>query len=194
MFDEATLHIRTFACISYQRGFIFLFFVLLRFVQIFAWVTMNLITSKSSVWLWEKERIVTEVQSFSAAFFVSSSCWLFRNLSCKKKIVSYYSIWSCNLSRMHAGSDESGGLETSRPTNGRSDGHVLYISVCAYASRIGYRVDIIFDGRLVDHYVTDERHTSCCVLVRLLSTCFHACQLLRRIADRRVEDHVPICI
>jgi len=60
-----------------------------------------------------------------------SSCWPFQNLSCKK-IVSYYPIWSCNLSRMHTRSDESGGLETGRSTNGRSERRpcVIHIRVC----------------------------------------------------------------
>jgi len=79
-----------------------------------------------------------------------------------------------------------------QPTHERT---VRSSTMCAYASWIGYRMDIISDGRLVGHYVTDERNTSCCVFSPItLDSCFHACQLSHRITDRRVEDHVPICI
>lgn len=88
--------------LSNYRDLIFLCCIPIVYLNIFLRVTVNLSLRAT---LPSKRENRNEIRSFSAAFFVlvPSSCWLFQNLSCKKKIVSYYSIWSYNLSRMHAG-------------------------------------------------------------------------------------------
>lgn len=146
-----------------------------------------------------REHYRNETQSFSAAFFVlvPSSCWLFQNLSCKKNRLLLLNL----IVQPFTNARREWWIRwvRNRPTHERTvrPSAMCYTYPCVRTHQeSGYRMDIIFDGRLVDHYVTDERNAPCCVLVRLLST--HACQLLRRIspitADRRVEDHVPICI